>query len=241
MAGELLENKIISSFLGRLSIDNTGSRVGQEPEKIPRMKSSRELIGDQGFSLLVNWREPFESKDLSQLMQDGNRANALFFGEMYNRKELLDLLVDVPLSGEMTQSELCCLLYERYGEDFARKINGIFSIVLWDRVDRTLLLIADRFGLARPIFFSRTTELIFSNRLRVLIRNMRQCVNIDTVGLSLFLKYSYIAAPRTIFEGIEKLNHGEMVICKRGYTRKKRYSASTRDAGLYTIRKSWTC
>ena len=216
--------KIIDGFLGKYPLDKVQSRHDQKSAMRYPDDSNIFLIDEHSFSLSIYLSKETTRNDIRHLMQNLGSVTALFYGEIYNLDELWDILsIEDQQKSDISFSYICCLLYKHLGYEFAKKINGIFSIILWDRDDNTLLLIADRFGLARPIFYRISNGVIFSNKLRLLMTAKDVDTYVDSDSLALFMKYSYIPAPKTIFKGVEKLNHGEMLICKGGYVRKKRY------------------
>jgi asparagine synthase (glutamine-hydrolysing) len=149
---------------------------------------------------------------------------SLLFGEIYNFVELCGECKVNEVDREISSpSDLCAILYRRYGFRFASKLNGIFSIVLWDGRDDTLYLYNDRFGSAFPIYYQLSNNLMFSNRLRLLLKHEGTSREVDRIGLSLFLKYSYIPVPRTIIRGINKLGPGEVLLCRNNSFEKFRY------------------
>ena len=151
-------------------------------------------------------------------------TSAFFYGEMYNFNELCaDCGIEQEDYHRHSFSELCCFLYRKYGLQFASKINGIFSIVLIGDNEEKLCLFADRFGSARPIYYHISDQIIFSNKLKLLL-----CLNdinkdIDKQAIALFLKYSYVPSPKTLIKGIQKLNPGEVLIYSKGLLTKSRY------------------
>ena len=102
-------------------------------------------------------------------------------------------------------SYLCCILYQKYGLQFARKISGLFSIVLIDENKKKLCLLADPFGSARPLYYYVSDKIIFSNQFKMLMKINEINPKIDEKGIALFLKYSYVPSPRTIIRGVFKL------------------------------------
>ena len=78
----------------------------------------------------------------------------VFNGEIFNFVELRDELVK---KGHQfytrTDTEVIVHLYEEYGEGFVNYLNGQFSIALWDKNLRKLLLIRDRPGIL-PLFYT---------------------------------------------------------------------------------------
>ena len=179
-------------------------------------------VNDENLKLKINFRENQRPKNFQ--IARLNSISALFYGELYNFDELIDKLNwNDGDKKELSFSHLCCLLYQKYGIDFAEYINGMFSLALRDRKGDIFLLIVDRFGFAKPIYYKLSDKLHFSSHLKLLLQVNEINRDIDENSLALFLKYSYIPSPRTIIKGINKLNPGEMIICKRDTCKFERY------------------
>ncbi|WP_430469364.1 asparagine synthase (glutamine-hydrolyzing) [Thalassospira lucentensis] len=94
-------------------------------------------------------------------------------------------------------------------EATTEKLIGMFAFALWDREERELWLVRDRLGI-KPLYWtmSSTGTLIFGSELKAL-RAHPECPNeIDRDAVSGFMRHNYIAAPKTIYKGIYKLQPG---------------------------------
>ena len=60
------------------------------------------------------------------------RQIIVFNGEIYNFKELKRELEDYPFKTE-SDTEVILAAYKKWGNDCAKKLNGIFSFAIWDR------------------------------------------------------------------------------------------------------------
>lgn len=165
-----------------------------------------------------------------------NGVFSLFWGELYNFDELIEIVHwRHDHKRKPTFSFLACLLYQKYGFDFAKYINGIFSVALRDTKRDIFLLIVDRFGSARPIYYKLSSKLVFSTHLKSLSGINDIIADIDQESLAMFLKYSYIPSPRTIIRGVNKLNPGEMIICNGEHCKIRRYVDFHVEPKQYTI------
>jgi len=147
----------------------------------------------------------------------------LIHGEYHNYQDLLQraLPQDLHCEGDL---ELALQLYRLHGPGFARKLNGLFCFAVLDRGERSLILLNDRFGLARQMYWTIVNgRLFFSTHLKTLLACPGIQREIDPHGLNLFLKYSYIPSPWTIFAGIEKLPPGHMLVFKDGQAKHETY------------------
>ena len=161
-------------------------------------------INKTNLSLRLFCDTSFNGNTCALDVAEVNGINVVFCGEAYNCDELCkELDIDEGRRSTIPSSHVAGLLYRKYGIEFAKKINGMFSIFIWDEKDNTCYLYADRFGNAFPVYYHcRSGCLTFASRLRLLLQHGNIMREIDKTGLSLFLKYSYIPAPATIIKNV---------------------------------------
>ena len=143
-------------------------------------------------------------------------ALCIIHGEIHNYQNLLKeyLPKDIPCQGDL---DLILHLYRHYGPTFARKLNGLFSLAILDLSDSSFILLNDRFGMAHQVYWTIIgSRFYFATHLKSLLSCPGIRREIDTEALNLFLKYSYIPSPWTIFKGIKKLPPGHMLVFKDG-------------------------
>jgi asparagine synthase (glutamine-hydrolysing) len=96
-----------------------------------------------------------------------------------------------------------------------QKCVGMFALALWDRRERRLTLARDRFG-EKPLFYGYVghgdaTALVFGSELKAL-RAFEGFQNpIDRDSLALFLRYSYVPTPWSIYRDVFKLEPGSII------------------------------
>ncbi len=127
-------------------------------------------------------------------------------GEIYNFLELKEYL---QTKGHKfytsTDTEVILHLYEEFGEEFVKKLRGMFAIALFDIKKNILFLYRDRIGI-KPLFYSiNEGKLYFSSEMKSILKvaNIRR--EIDNIALHLYLTYGYITTPYTIYKHIIKL------------------------------------
>ncbi|HEX6790228.1 MAG TPA: asparagine synthase (glutamine-hydrolyzing) [Candidatus Krumholzibacteria bacterium] len=137
-----------------------------------------------------------------------------FNGEIYNHGALR---ADLEKKGHRyrtrSDTETIVHLYEQEGPLFARKMNGMFAIALWDRNKRTLVLVRDRLGI-KPLYYARAANgsLAFASEIKALRRCPGVDTRIDPLALDGYLALQYVPGPRTIHRGIHKLPPGHVLI-----------------------------
>ena len=137
---------------------------------------------------------------------------AVFNGEIYNFQELrADLLRRGHQFTTRSDTEVLVHLYETYGDDFVCQLQGMFAVALWDEPRGRLLLARDRLGI-KPLFYAvYDGELIFGSEIKaLLLADLPR--RIDPVALHDYLSFDYVPGPRTIFEGIRKLQAGHLLV-----------------------------
>ncbi len=130
-------------------------------------------------------------------------------GEIYNyrelRQELLQAGHHLRTAGD---TEVIVHLYEELGDDFVRRLRGMFAIALWDARRRRLLLARDRLG-EKPLYYARADGgLLFASELKGLLASPGVSRTPNPVALTAYLSYLYVPAPLTIFEQTHALPAG---------------------------------
>jgi asparagine synthase (glutamine-hydrolysing) len=127
-------------------------------------------------------------------------------GEIYNFGELrreLEALGHRFRTG--SDSEAILHGYAQWGDDVVARLNGIFGFALWDARRRRLILGRDRLGV-KPIYLYRDSRrLAFASEAKALLALPGIAPVIDKAALYSYLNLGYVAAPRTMFQGIAKL------------------------------------
>lgn len=138
-----------------------------------------------------------------------------FNGEIYNFKELRSELEHAghAFHGH-SDTEVLLAAVSQWGVAGATpRLNGMFAIALWDRLDQALYLIRDRFG-EKPLYYSWNGNTVtFASELKALhagSSSLRR--DIDRQALAQFLRLGYIPAPQSIYEGVYKLPPACMLV-----------------------------
>jgi len=92
-----------------------------------------------------------------------------------------------------------------------KQMIGMFAIALWDRRERTLTLMRDRLGI-KPLYWAKFGKtFIFGSELKALRAHPGWTPRIDQSAVAAFMRHNYIPAPRTIYEGVHKLEPGTIL------------------------------
>ena len=119
-------------------------------------------------------------------------------------------------------AELVAALYARYGLNFVEKLEGAFSLAVWDPQQQRLVLATDRCGFKTLYWSCERGRMLFSSRLGA-IASMRPHADIDSAALLQFLFHTVVPAPLAIYRGVERLEPGTFLAYERGQIRKTKY------------------
>lgn len=147
-----------------------------------------------------------------QPMSSASQRYVLVFnGEIYNHAELRTELTDRAATQWRGHSDTETLLagFEAWGiETMLSKAVGMFAIVLWDRREKILTLARDRIG-EKPLYYGfQGDSLLFASELKALQAHPDFVGDIDRTAIAAYLRYCYIPAPYSIYQGIRKLEPG---------------------------------
>ena len=96
-------------------------------------------------------------------------GNAIIFnGEIYNYKELRKILQNREFYTN-SDTETIIYLYEKYGDKFIDKLNGIFSFIIFDKKRNLLFSARDRFGVKPLYYFMDKEKIIYSTEIKSII------------------------------------------------------------------------
>jgi len=121
-----------------------------------------------------------------------------------------------------TSSQIIELAYRKWGLDFAEKLEGEFSCVVWDAKQKKLVLLRDPYGHKPLHYYFKDGLVAFASEIKgVLAAGIKRSVNM--IGLSDFLSLNCVPCPATIFQDIFQVPPGCMAIIENGTVKVKQY------------------
>ncbi|MBU1249211.1 MAG: asparagine synthase (glutamine-hydrolyzing) [Proteobacteria bacterium] len=136
-------------------------------------------------------------------------------GEIYNHLELRRELGPDWRGTSDTETLLAALM--RWGvEQTLSRLTGMFAFAFWDALERTLVLARDRFG-EKPLYYGDVEGgLTFGSELKALRAVPGFDPAIDRDALALYLRFSYLPEPHTIYKCARKLPPGHFLVIHDG-------------------------
>jgi asparagine synthase (glutamine-hydrolysing) len=191
-------------------------------------------LGNRRLSIIdiEGGKQPFYS-------EDGNIV-VVQNGEIYNYLELADELKSEGVFCQTnSDTEVILRLYERHGMSFISKLNGMFSISIYDKRQDALYLIRDRLGV-KPLYYYDDGDLfVFASEIKSILKAdvPRQ---VDVQALNSYLTFNYVLPPSTLFQGIYHVLPGSYVkITTNGMENKTWWDLSSFETDCLKSEQQW--
>lgn len=156
-------------------------------------------LGQRRLSIIdlsSNGKQPMEFDNLT----------IIFNGEIYNYQEIRDELIMEGYSFNSTSdTEVILKGFHRWGDDVVNRFIGMFVYVIYDSERNEITICRDRAGVKPLYYYKNDSVFLFASELKSLHQHPSFYKEIDVNSLSLFLQYSYVPAPHTIFKNTFKL------------------------------------
>ena len=155
---------------------------------------------------------------------EDHSVQVVFNGEIFNYLELRKMLRE---RGHRfytrSDTEVLVHLYEEYGDAFVEHLVGQFAIALWDGGSGRLLLVRDRAGI-RPLFYTKTGgRLYFASELKSLFTQAAVTRRLNLQALGEVFTFWAPLEPHSLFEDIDSLPPGHMLVVEKGEFQLRRY------------------
>ena len=148
----------------------------------------------------------------------------VFNGEIYN---YLELRAELEKFGHKfrtsSDTEVIIHGYKQWGNDVFNYLNGMFGAGIWDVRRKKLLVARDPMGI-KLIYYKLTNgTLTFGSEIRPVLAAEDGKPSVNAEALNLFLRFRYTPSPLTIFQGVNKLAPGTMLVVENGNVRIERW------------------
>jgi asparagine synthase (glutamine-hydrolysing) len=145
-------------------------------------------------------------------------------GEIYN---YIELRQDLEQRGHRfstkSDTEVLVHLYEEYGTDAVKHLNGMFAFAIWDSVRERLWVVRDRFGIKPLVYFKSQKCFVFASTLDALACHTDFNKEIDDDSLLLYFMLAYVPTPRTIWKQAKKLPPGHWLLVEDNHVKIEQY------------------
>lgn len=137
-------------------------------------------------------------------------------GEIFNYKELKDELISRGhIFKTKTDVEVIPHMYEEYGLDFPKKLNGQFAIALYDKKMQSVILVRDHVGIC-PLFYTITDgRVVFASEIKAILEYPGIERRLNLTAVDQLMNYPGVVSPNTFFKNIFSLKPGHISYIKQ--------------------------
>src|SRR5215510_511624 len=190
---------IIDIAAARRVLDSIAHRG---PDAAGEWREGDVFLGHRRLSIidLATGDQPMQSSD--------GRYVIVFNGEIYNFVELRNVLTAAGATFR-TRSDTEVILegYRRWGSGVVKRLHGMFAFVIWDRLRSSAFAARDRLGIKPLCWAMHRGALLVSSTLEP-FNALDTFGQVDLIAVRDLMTFDYIPTPRTILDGVRKLESG---------------------------------
>ena len=135
----------------------------------------------------------------------------MYNGEIYNSPSLREKLQRQGyIFRTRSDGEVICHLYDEYGENLFKHLDGMFAVALWDKSRRCLLLARDYAG-EKPLYYSEIDAgdgVVFGSELKAIRTFDGIDLTLNRQALWDFPTFLWIPEPETVYTNIRAVPAG---------------------------------
>ena len=195
----LQNNPVVDVATARRALDAIAHRG---PDAAGEWREREVFLGHRRLSIidLATGDQPMQSSD--------ERYVIVFNGEIYNFIELRNLLSrEGVVFRTRSDTEVILEGYCHWGASVVERLHGMFAFVIWDRLRSSVFGARDRLGIKPLCWALHHGALLAASTLEpfATLGTFPRC---DLIAVRDLMTFDYIPAPRTIFDGVQKLEPG---------------------------------
>jgi len=115
-----------------------------------------------------------------------------------------------------SDSESILALYERNGIDGLKLLRGMYAFIIYDKKRDEVILGRDEFGI-KPLYFSLMKNgIAFCSETKPIVSLKKSIPNINVWKLFEYMQLQYSSGTETLYEGIQRVAPGQILVIKRG-------------------------
>ncbi len=174
------------------------------PDDSGTYASDNITLGHQRLSIIdlsSGGHQPMSTSD--------DNYTVVYNGEIYNFEQIKKEL-NYPFVSH-SDTEVILAAWQQWGIQCLDKFNGMFAFAIWNNKTKQLTLVRDRLGIKPLYYYYNEETLVFSSEIRSLLASDFVERQIDTVGLTDYLRYQTVQAPNTILKNVWMLEPGSYI------------------------------
>jgi len=126
-------------------------------------------------------------------------------GNIYNKRELCRKFGIEYTSSCTNDTQFIIELYKRKGLDFARCLNGLFSVAIHDGEKDRIIVANDRYGFYPMFHCLNSKRLIFASEAKAILKDPIVIPEINDIAISEFFTFSCLLGSKSFFKNLKML------------------------------------
>ena len=177
---------------------------------------------------LAHWRLSIIDLDTGKqpIYNEDKTLAIIFNGEIYNFQQLKKELINRGHKfSTKTDTEAVIHAYEEYGEEFLKKLEGMFALAILNLKNDSLILARDHIGI-KPLYYyfnESKKEFLFASELKAIIQYQDIKKELDLNNVWTYLMFRHSPSPNTVIKNVKKLLPGHYLIFKNNDIKIKKY------------------
>jgi len=141
-----------------------------------REKNESGIYKNTNVRLINRSLSVYSSKEYIQPMSlnipNLGKYTILYSGNIFNKKEIAEELLKSKIKiFSKSDAELVLKAFIKWGKNFLKEVNGVFSIAIWNNTKKELFLARDKIGVKPLFFYEYDSGIIFSSYIKILLSN----------------------------------------------------------------------
>lgn len=135
------------------------------------------------------------------MFSDDKQIVIVFNGEIYNFEKLKNTHFKAGTFHSKTDTEVVLKLYEKFGIQFIKELNGDFAISIYDKRTNKIFLIKDRIGVKPLYYYTDNNKFIFGSEIKTILASGIKPILADDELLNYFV-FKYTPQNNTLYKNI---------------------------------------
>ncbi len=133
-------------------------------------------------------------------------------GEVYNFRELRVELESLGYQfHSQTDAEVVVNAWAQWGKKALLKFNGMFAFAVWDKENRQLTLVRDRYGI-KPLYYTHQDDIIlFGSEVKAILAHPKYQSDLDKSALLEYFTFQNNFTDRTLFKDVKLFPAGHFL------------------------------
>ncbi len=141
----------------------------------------------------------------------------VFNGEIFNFQEYRDFFehyFGYPYKSK-SDTEVILTMYHQMGLEFLNHLNGFFAFAIYDKLEDTLIIARDRYGIKPLLYHVDNNRVVFASEMKAILKyDIPKSLNQS--AMYGYFVHNYIPGFDSIIQNVHKLPPGHVLISEKG-------------------------